>query len=83
MAIKLTREDYIWQWASGEHLTEPFPDEVVIGDDEAMESWVKDHKIEANEYRDAHNILSDIGTLATDVEYLIKFLQARGELQDG
>ena len=80
MAIKMTREDLIWQWASGEHLTESFPDEVVIADDDAMEAWIEDHKIEANEYRDAGNILSDIDTLATDVEYLIKFLQARGEL---
>jgi hypothetical protein len=80
MAIKLTREDYIWQWASGEHLTESFPDEVVIGDDEAMQAWVEDHKIEANEYRDEGYILSDISTLATDVEYLIKFLKERGEL---
>lgn len=80
MAIKLTREDYIWQWASGEHLTESFPDEVAIGDDEAMEVWIEDHKIEANEYKDAANILSDISTLATDAEYLIKFLKERGEL---
>ncbi len=80
MAIKLTREDLIWQWASGEHLTESFPDEVVIGDDEVMEAWIEDHKIEANEYRDARNIMSDINTLATDVEYLIKFLKERGEL---
>lgn len=80
MAIKLTREDYIWQWASGEHLTESFPDEVVIGDDEAMEAWIEDHKIEANENCDADSIMSDIGTLATDAEYLIKFLKERGEL---
>lgn len=80
MAIKLTREDYIWQWASGEHLTESFPDDVVIGDDEAMGAWIEEHKIEANEYKDAVNILSDISTLATDAEYLIKFLKERGEI---
>ena len=80
MAIKMTREDLIWQWASGEHLWAEMPDEVVIGDDEAMEAWIVDHRIEANEHRDARNIMSDINTLATDVEYLIKFLQARGEL---
>ena len=80
MAIKLTREDYIWQWASAQHLTESFPDEVVIENDEAMETWIEDHKIEANEYRDAVYILSDISTLATDVEYLIKFLKERDEI---
>ena len=80
MAIKMTREDLIWQWASGEHLTEPFPDEIAIADDDAMEAWIEDHKVEANEYRDAGNILSDIDTLATDVDFLIKFLQAREEL---
>jgi len=77
--MKFTREDYIWQWASGEHLTESFPDDVVTGDDDAMEAWIEDHKIEANKYRDASNIMSDISTLATDVEYLIKFLKERGE----
>lgn len=80
MAIKLTREDYIWQWASGEHLTKTFPDEVVIGDDEAMETWIDDHKIEDNEYKDSGDILCDIGTLVRDVKYLIYFLKKRGEL---
>ena len=80
MAIKMTREDLVWQWASSVHLTEPFPDEIVIADDEAMEAWIEDHKVETNEYRDVGNILSDIGHLAFDVEHLIKFLQARGEL---
>ena len=80
MAIKLTREDYIWQWASGEHLTKTFPDEVVIGSDEAMEAWIDDHKIEANEYKDSGDILCDISTLAKDVKYLIYFLRKRGEL---
>jgi hypothetical protein len=45
-----------------------------------MEAWIEDHKIEANEYRDARNIMSDINTLATGAEYLIKFLKERGEI---
>lgn len=80
MAIKLKREDYIWQWASGEHLTKTFPDEVVIGSDEDMEAWIDDHKIEDNEYKDSGDILYDISTLVRDVKYLIYFLKKRGEL---
>ena len=80
MAIKLTREDYIWQWASAMHLGEAFPDEIVIGDDEAMEAWIEDHKVEDNECMDANDIMYNISTLAGDLDGFIKFLKERGEL---
>jgi|TARA_R100001509_G_scaffold1441_1_gene1341 hypothetical protein len=64
MAIKLTEEDKIFQWASSFYLTEMMDDHIVIGDDETMIAWIDDHKIEANEYQDSGYILNDIDELA-------------------
>ncbi len=74
MAIKLTKEDKIFQWASSHYLTEMMNDHIVIGDDETMIEWIDDHKIEGNEYQDSGYILNDIDALADSATRFFNFI---------
>jgi len=76
-------ENTLFRWASGMHLTEHFPDELLEADEEDQLQWCEDHCIEANEYRDAANVLNDINEMTRDVGLLIEHFVREGELKYG
>lgn len=74
-------EDTLFKWASGMHLTECFPDELVEADEEHQLQWCEEHCIEANEYRHPTNVLNDINETTRDVGLLIETLVKEGKLK--
>ena len=80
MAIKLTLEDKIFQWASGEYLTEQMPEEVVTGSDEAMLDFINEYVIEPFEFVNTQDILESIAILAEDSQRF--FTEIKDEMND-
>ena len=74
-------ENTLFKWASGMHLTECFPDELVEGNEEDQVQWCEDHCLELNEYRHPANVLSDINETTRDVGLLIEQLVKEGEMK--
>lgn len=75
-------EDTLFQWASGMHLTQCFPDNLISADEEEQEQWCEDHCLEVNEYRHPSNVLSDINETTRDVGLLIEHLVKEGKLKN-
>ena len=76
---KLTKEDKFFQWASGEFLTECMPDEIVLGEPEAMREFIDAHITEALEFTDPDAIIESIEVLAQDS---LRFFNIMQELEN-
>lgn len=73
--FKLTREEKVVQWASGQHLTAYMPDEIVIGSDEDIYAFIQEHLTEEYEYCDSQYMLDKIVDLAMSAENFFSKLE--------
>ena len=77
----MSRDMRYWSWASGFHLTEAIPEEMLNemvnldGTEEHVDKWIDEHRTEQYEFSDIDYIWDEIENLAWDACLRFDFKQ--------